>query len=250
MAPRFATALTSRDGDRDYLPSLLTDDTRALIAQLHEQSQSIVTLTKEAQLLRGRGRPQEVVGKLREALATNFANAETIWALGDALALSGDRRGAVEQYSAAVKQDVHDLAHHTRLVRYCAWTRNVADLRQHRSALLAQFGASQDPIVLERVAKNCLLLADEHQELLHAAEMADRSVAISAESHWARAYLLFCRALGEYRTARFKESKASLRLALSSQNSNRNLHVPAMLLLAMAEQQTSYCQILWMGIVG
>jgi tetratricopeptide (TPR) repeat protein len=224
-------------GNSRYLRSLLDDQSLSIIAELERQSPAGHLLAAEGQRLLGSGEPDAAVAKLREAVALNPGHGPTRRSLGEALAVTGDEAGAIEQLVEAVKADPTDIWNHRHLLQYSALVEKLDQYRPSRAAMLTQFANSADPIVLERTAKACLLLADDHKDVRTAAEWAARSVEMAGESHWAITYLYVCRSLGEYRLGQYEAAAKSARKALSFQFNNWRMQIPANLLLAMADHR-------------
>jgi serine/threonine-protein kinase len=78
--------------------------------------------------------------------------------------------------------------------------------------LLERFGDTTDPLVCERVGRACLLNPRSMEVCLAAERLIDRamSLELSPDQIWARPYLLFAKALSEYRRERPREAIAIL----------------------------------------
>lgn len=78
--------------------------------------------------------------------------------------------------------------------------------------LLERFGETTNPLVCERVGRACLLKPRSMEVRLAAERLIDRalSLELSPDQNWARPYLLFAKALSEYRQERPREAIAIL----------------------------------------
>jgi tetratricopeptide (TPR) repeat protein len=104
--------------------------------------------------------------------------------------------------------------------------------RRHCRDMLARFGTTQDPVVAERTAKACLLLPTSSAEVKAPAALAQRAVEKGAGP--LRPYFELAAGLAEYRQDRYEEAERRLGRVLSGPGGNRNLHIPARLVRAMA----------------
>jgi serine/threonine protein kinase/Flp pilus assembly protein TadD len=236
LAPKFIEEKLLPAGD-DYLPSLLDAKSLEIVADVVQSTPPGHLLAAEARQLLESGQPEPALAKFREAVQLNPGYGVTRRSLAEALAITGDEQGAIKQLAAAVKADPTDLWSHRHLVQYTAFVNSLDDYRSGRSAMLAQFANSMDPLVLERSAKACLLLPDEHEDVRTAAKWAAKSVDLAGESHWALTYLYLCRSLGEYRLGQYDAAAKSARQALSQQFENWRMQVPSRLLLAMTDHR-------------
>jgi serine/threonine-protein kinase len=89
----------------------------------------------------------------------------------------------------------------------CLFLGDEAEYRLARRTLLAQFAATNDPTVAERVARACLLLPAPEDELGQAVALIERAVAGGRSGHeLAYPYFLFAEGLARYRQGRFDDT--------------------------------------------
>jgi hypothetical protein len=99
--------------------------------------------------------------------------------------------------------------------------------------MLDWFGPTTDPVIAERTAKSCLLLALGGAEQDAACDLADRGVAM-ARGHWVQPWTEVTKGLAEYRRGRFADAVAWADRCLSRGPGNWNREIPAHLVRAMA----------------
>src|SRR5262249_30365415 len=89
----------------------------------------------------------------------------------------------------------------------CLYLGKEDEYHHARKALLSTFGTTTDPQIAERVARACLLLRAEGNELRQAVTLANRAEAvISSENHWLYPYVQFVKGLADYRQGRFEQA--------------------------------------------
>jgi serine/threonine-protein kinase len=95
---------------------------------------------------------------------------------------------------------------------FCLFVGQEDEYRRARQALLAKFGATTKPYVMQRVALACLLGPATGEELRQAVALAERAAdANRPKNRVVYPYFLFARGLADYRQGRFKEAIATMR---------------------------------------
>ncbi len=89
----------------------------------------------------------------------------------------------------------------------CLYLGDEAEYRRVRRELLAQFGATTDFTVAERVGRACSLLPGSEDELRQAVALTERAVNSKGSQYdWLRPYFHFANGLAHYRQGRFEDA--------------------------------------------
>src|SRR5262249_28754292 len=122
--------------------------------------------------------------------------------LGDQHGQRGEYQAAMTNYSRAIQVNpTNHLAYH-HIAPLLLQTGDLAGYGAHRERILRQFGATQDPMIAERMAKDCLLLPPLAADLETLGKMADVAVAVGPTNTFWR-YFQFVKGLAEYRQGHF-----------------------------------------------
>ena len=110
--------------------------------------------------------------------------------------------------------------------------------RKHCQAMLARFGATNDPVVAEHVAKACLLLPATGADLDAACQLANVAAAPSKE-HEPSGWDFLVKSLAEYRRGQFASAEewAGKTLAEPNGDDGRDMEAHAVLALACLRSQ-------------
>jgi len=111
--------------------------------------------------------------------------------------------------------------------------------RRVRQSILTRFSGSNDPIVAERMAKDCLILPWSGADLDTVAKMADTAVAADT-NHWAMTWFQFAKGLAEYRQGRFVSAVEWTQKVLAKAGEQPVRDVQAYMVLAMAQHQLKH----------
>jgi WD40 repeat protein/serine/threonine protein kinase/tetratricopeptide (TPR) repeat protein len=84
-------------------------------------------------------------------------------------------------------------------------SRDLEGYRRHCAQVLARFGNTTNPVVAERMAKDCLILADPAIDLEQVARLADTAVT-KGNGNSSFVYFEFAKALAEYRQGHFQSA--------------------------------------------
>jgi WD40 repeat protein/tetratricopeptide (TPR) repeat protein len=112
-------------------------------------------------------------------------------------------------------------------------TEDMGGYRKHCHAMLARFGATNDPNIAQRTAKVCLLLPLDGADLAAATKLAETAVTLSKDDPSA-AYYQFAKGLAEYRQTDFAQAVEWTQKALRQPDTDYNRDVQAYSVLAMA----------------
>jgi hypothetical protein len=123
-------------------------------------------------------------------------------ALGEGRSRRGEWAGAIRNFNRSVTADpTNHFAYHY-LAPLLVQTGDLGAYRNHCERALKQFGATADPAVAERIAKDCLMLPPPAGSLARLAKMADVAVAAGpTDPSWP--YYMFVKGLAEYRQGHF-----------------------------------------------
>jgi serine/threonine protein kinase/Flp pilus assembly protein TadD len=112
---------------------------------------------------------------------------------------------------------------------------DVEGYRRHCARVLAHFGATPDPVIAERMAKDCLIIPMSGADLDTLAKMADLAVT-AGKSHPYIPYFQFAKGLAEYRQGSFSSAAEWMRRVLESRDGSWR-DAQAYSLLAMTQQR-------------
>jgi Flp pilus assembly protein TadD len=108
--------------------------------------------------------------------------------------------------------------------------------RRHRARIVERFGTTDDPIVAERMIKDCLLLPSSGADLDAVARMADMAVEADPQ-HWGIGFFHFAKGLCEYRQGNYKSAVQWMQKTLTNSGEFDFRDAQAYLVLAMAHHQ-------------
>jgi Flp pilus assembly protein TadD len=107
--------------------------------------------------------------------------------------------------------------------------------RRHCARVLRQFAGTTNPVVAERMAKDCLFVPPPSSEFSAIARMVETAVTAGPDhQYWP--YFQFVKGLAEYRQGRFASAAEWLQKVLA-QNGDTYRTVQAYITLAMAQHQ-------------
>jgi len=157
--------------------------------------------------------------------------------LAEHYARSGQWSKAVAGYSNLVELKPGDHLMHHSLAPLLVQSGDLDGYRRHCAQVLARFGATNDPSVAERMAKDCLILPGDGEQLAAAAKLAETAVT-QGKDHQNFAYFEFAKGLAEYRQGHFASAVAWVQKVLAAATSDTRLNAEAHLVLAMAQHQS------------
>jgi tetratricopeptide (TPR) repeat protein len=155
--------------------------------------------------------------------------------IGDQHGRHGEWKAAIANYSKAVRADpTNHFAYHY-LAPLLVEVGDLDGYRQHREHALRQFGATSDPVIAERMAKDCLLLPPSPEQWPAINKLVQTAVA-AGPSHEYWPYFQLVKGLAEYREGHFENALTWLQ-PVAADESDPARSVQASMFLAMAQQQ-------------
>jgi tetratricopeptide (TPR) repeat protein len=160
---------------------------------------------------------------------------ELMHSRGEQFARHARWQEAIAEFSKAVElaPDEHDAYH--ALSPMLVQVGDLDGYKRHRSAVLDRFGGTTDPLVAERMAKDCLILPSSEAELTRISKLADSAVA-RGPNHWALPFFQFAKGLAEYRQGQFSSAAELMQKVLATRGIPFR-EAQAQLVLAMANNQ-------------
>jgi serine/threonine protein kinase/Flp pilus assembly protein TadD len=155
--------------------------------------------------------------------------------LGDQHGQHGEYPAAMTNYLKAVQVNPTNHVAYHYLAPLLLQAGDLAGYGAHRERILRQFGTTQDPMIAERMAKDCLLLAPLPPDLETIGKMADVAVAAGpTNSLWP--YFQFAKGLAEFRQGHFDNAAKWLQ-EVTPKDTDVTRTVQAYMVLAMAQYQ-------------
>jgi serine/threonine protein kinase len=110
-------------------------------------------------------------------------------------------------------------------------TGDLKGYRERRAQILRDFGTNPDPVICERMAKDCMILPPEPGQLDTISKMADQALA-AGPTHRSWAYFQFVKGLSEFRSGHLPEAAEWLQKTAQQTNDTKRT-VQALSALAM-----------------
>ncbi|MCI0540831.1 MAG: tetratricopeptide repeat protein [Verrucomicrobiales bacterium] len=132
-------------------------------------------------------------------------------------------------------KEANPYAHWSELGALLVASGQLDAYRERCRKIAERFGISSDPLMAERVAKECLILPASGADLQVVAQMADRAAAVT--NHWAVPWFQFVKGLAEYRQGRFVEAVQWMNKTLTATGDQLERDVEAYMVQAMAHHQ-------------
>jgi serine/threonine protein kinase/Flp pilus assembly protein TadD len=142
---------------------------------------------------------------------------------------------AVKSYAKVVELRPADHEAYHCLVPLLVQSGDMEEYRRLCERILRQFAGTSDPVVAERMAKDCLFIPPPPSELNNIARMVETAVA-GGPNHQYWPYFQFVKGLAEYRQGRFASASEWLQPVLGK-TSDIYRTVQAHMTLAMAQHQ-------------
>jgi len=152
----------------------------------------------------GQNRFEEAENMLR-AMPPNAAAAGIFNVLGRVHAAMGQWPEAISNFVQVIESVPNDHMAYHYLAPLLLQNGDTEGYRQHRQRILQQFGGTNDPMICERMTKDCLLLAPASSEMPAITAMADRAIA-AGETDKLWPYFTFAKGLAEYRRGDWNRS--------------------------------------------
>ncbi|MEY2396172.1 MAG: eukaryotic-like serine/threonine-protein kinase, partial [Acidobacteriaceae bacterium] len=178
----------------------------------------------------------QLAGLLEQTQEYLRANVGLLAARGHLLAQSGEWKAAAVEFNKAIEMEPTNHGLYLALGPLLVQSGDGERYNGFCERVLQRFTTTNDPIVAERMAKSCLLLALPGPSQDAIAKMADAALA-AGTNHWAFCYLQFCKGLSEYRQGRFENARRWMHEALTHTGEDATRDVEAYMLLAMASHR-------------
>jgi eukaryotic-like serine/threonine-protein kinase len=144
---------------------------------------------------------------------------------------------AVRDFSKWIKLEPGNHEAYHALTALCVQTADLEGYRRLCNQIRAQFGSiTNDPRICDRMAKDCLVLPPQSDDLSIEARLANAAVTFN-EASAASAWFQFCKGLAEYRLGHFSAAAEWIQKVLLKVGEGSTRDVEAYMVLAMAEQR-------------
>ena len=174
---------------------------------------------------------------LTPAAESQPKSAGLLRALGDLRARTGHWKEAMADFSRAVEFEPENHRGYHSLAPLLVQSGDLEGYRRHCARAVARFGGTNDPVIAERMAKDCLMLPSPGADLTTESKWADTAVTVG-KNHQYLAYFQFVKGLAEYRQSHFASAVEWTQKTLSGAEADFNLDVEAHMVLAMAQYQS------------
>jgi len=157
---------------------------------------------------------------------------------GDIYARTERWRDAIDDYRKAIEMEPSNHLYYHHLAACLVQTQALGAYRENCRQIIARFRESDDPIVMERMAKDCSILPDSGVDLAVLNRWTEQAVA-AGESHWAFPWFCSTKGLVQFRHGRYADAADSMERLLQrwgdSPDSERA--VQGWMVLAMARHK-------------
>ena len=160
-------------------------------------------------MIAGRYMSQGMFDKAEEVMAEvspTIPQSSVIYnTLGEIYSRRGEWQSAIRNFNKSVVADpTNHMAYHN-LAPLLVQTGDMDGYRSHCQRALNQFSNTKDPVIAERIAKDCLMFSPPNENLERLGIMADTAAAASP-TNTAWPYFEFVKGLAEYRRGRYAEA--------------------------------------------
>jgi pentatricopeptide repeat protein len=215
--------------------SLGTDhaDTQATISKLLE---AYVTAGRLGDAVASEDAVKCLTDLLQPADGNSPTSAGLLRSRGDLLARAGRWQDAAADFATLIdlEPENHEVYH--SLAPLLVQSGDLEAYQRHCAKMLEQFAKTDDSLVAERMAKDCLILPSSEVDLDAVGKLVDFAYAAD-DSHWAWIYFQFVKGLCDYRQGRFADSAQLMQKVLSRPREFLWRDAQAYLVLAMAHHQ-------------
>jgi eukaryotic-like serine/threonine-protein kinase len=157
--------------------------------------------------LQAHGRLDEALEHFRQAIALDPNNRFAQTGVRTVLLRQGRGEEARLAFQKVVETNSTEHEDWYGYAELCLYLGQEDEYRRARTALLARFAASTDPIVAERTGRACLILPASGDELRQAFALIDRAVAAERSKYdWPYPFFLFAKGLADYRQKRWDDA--------------------------------------------
>jgi tetratricopeptide (TPR) repeat protein len=236
---RVATMLQAH-GKTSEAEALWRRQLQDLVSSRNQDGQWPEALRGLADLLIGQGKQQEAEQLFADTLGALRGGPEQRAALlmsrGFLRSRLGHWKDAQADLAQAIELDSQDHWPYFCLAALLARAEDHPGYLQLVTRIESRFAATTDPVVAERMAKACLILAIPGRDLAIESKWAHFAVSSSKE-HLYAAWFAFCQSLAEYRVGRFRSAVEWCQQVLADANHDVRPDIGANLILAMAHQK-------------
>jgi eukaryotic-like serine/threonine-protein kinase len=187
-----------------------------------------------------RGELSEVEPIVSQMLTPHLENgsssADWLRFRGELWSRIGRWKEAAADFSRLVELEPANHEHYHFLAPLLVQSGDVDAYRRHCARVVERFGKTDDPVVAERMAKDCLILPSSGADLDAVASMID-SALVANPDHWATGFFHFAKGLSEYRQGNFASAVQWMQKALENPKEFHFRDAQAYLVLAMAHHQ-------------
>jgi eukaryotic-like serine/threonine-protein kinase len=155
---------------------------------------------------------------------------------GELWARIGRWKEAAADFSKLVELEPANHEWHHFLAALLVQSGDLEAYRRHCARVVERFLKTNDPVVAERMAKDCLILPSSGANLDAVASMID-STLVANPDHWATGFFQFVKGLSEYRQGNFASAVQWTQKALEKPKEFDFRDAQAYLVLAMAHHQ-------------
>lgn len=154
----------------------------------------------------------------------------------EADARGGHWKEAVADFTKALEINPGNHLLYHSLVPLLVATGDREAYDQHCQRLLTRFGGTGDPVIAERMVKDCLILRSPGVDFEAVNRMAQTAITVG-EKHPYLPFFQFCKGLAEYRQDRFASAAEWMQKVLNAAGHTAFRDVEAWLVLAMAQNK-------------
>jgi eukaryotic-like serine/threonine-protein kinase len=151
-------------------------------------------------------------------------------------ARAGQWTNAIAGFSKLIEMKPNEHWYHFYLAALLAQSGDLEGYRRHCAHMLALFGATNNPVIADRIGKACLIIPAKGIDLDAAERLADTAVT-RGKGHPGFAYFEFAKGLAEYRQGHFAGAIDWMQRVLSTPGLDDNRDAAAWLVLAMAQHE-------------
>ena len=158
-------------------------------------------------------------------------------ARGNLRARTGHWKEAAADFSRVVEFEPEDPEAYRLLAPLLVQSGDLEGYRRHCARIVARFGGTYDPVIAERMAKDCLILPSPGADLTTESNWANTAVT-EGENHPYLAYFQFVKGLAEYRQGHFASAAEWTQKVLTQTGEVPFRDVEAYMVMAMAQHRS------------
>ena len=158
-------------------------------------------------------------------------------ARGNLRARTGHWKEAAADFSRVVEFEPEDPEAYRLLAPLLVQSGDLEGYRRHCARIVARFGGTNDPVIAERMAKDCLILPSPGADLTAESNWANTAVT-EGKNHPYLVFFQFVKGLAEYRQGHFATAVEWTQKVLAQTGEVPFRDVEAYMVLAMARYQS------------